>query len=53
MLKSYARTKGYFEDGKPENQNRSLLSRDLKRLRADRFIGLTEHHVWLLDGATP
>jgi hypothetical protein len=48
ILKRYAQTRGYFEDGKPDNHNRAMLSRDLKRLKVDRLIGLTDQHLWLL-----
>jgi len=49
VLKRYAQTRGYFEDGKPDNQNRALLSRDLKRLKVEHLIGLTDQHLWLLE----
>jgi len=48
LLKRYARTKGYFEDGRSDDANRSLLSRDLKRLKVDGYLGLTEQHLWII-----
>jgi hypothetical protein len=47
-LKRYARLRGYYEDGRAENINRALLSKDLKRLATERYIGLTDEHVWLV-----
>ncbi len=48
-LKRYVKVRGYYEEGKPDNHNRAMLSRDLKRLHVSRRIGLTEHYLWLLN----
>ena len=45
MLKTYARSKGYFIEGKTSNQHRADLSRDLKWLKVNGFIGLTDRYV--------
>ena len=49
MLKTYARSKGYFIEGKTSNQHRADLSRDLKWLKVNGFIGLTDRYVWPLQ----
>jgi hypothetical protein len=49
MLKNYARSKGYFIEGKTSNQHRADLSRDLKWLKVNGFIGLTDRYVWPLQ----
>ena len=49
MLKTYARSKGYFIEGKTSNQHRADLNRDLKWLKVNGFIGLTDRYVWPLQ----
>lgn len=47
LIKKYAKKAGYYEDGKQDNQNRAKLSSDLRRLKVDGYIGLSEQYAWL------
>ena len=46
-LKRYLKPKGYWDDDRSDDANRSTFSRDLKTLKTRRRIGLTSDYVWL------
>jgi hypothetical protein len=48
MLNKYVQIKGFYEEGKPPNYNRAVLSRHLNALAGDRYIGLTDAHLWVV-----
>jgi AAA domain len=49
-LKRYLPLKGYWDDDRPSNTNRAILSRDLKLLAARGYIGLTSAYFWSIEG---